>query len=132
MADTQDIPAWIALFMGLYALVAALGELHSPGSWASMPEDFEKSEGLRFLTGIVMLALGATIYLVNPLDRDDWLSVVVTVIGGGMVVEGVVILGWGRPFLHFAFSMLGAVNRVWALLSAGLGVVLVCVAALRF
>lgn len=132
MADTHDITAWIALFMGFYALGAAIGELRSPGSWASMLEDFEKAEGLRFLTGIVVLSLGAVIYLVNPLDWDDWLSVVVTVIGGGMVAEGVVILGWGRPFLHFASSLLGAVNRVWALFSAVLGVVLVCVAMLRF
>lgn len=132
MPGSSDISAWIALFMGLYALGAAIGELRSPGSWASMLEDFEKAEGLRFITGIVVLALGATIYLVNPLDWNDWLSVVVTVIGGGMVVEGVVILGWGRPFLHFAASLLGAVNRFWALLSAGLGIVLVCVAMLRF
>ncbi len=132
MADTTDITAWIALFTGLYALGAAVGELRSPGSWAAMLEDFEKAEGLRFLTGIVVLALGATIYLVNPLDWDDWLSVAITVMGGGMVVEGVVILGWGRPYLHFASSLLGAVNRVWALLSAGIGIVLVCLAMLRF
>lgn len=132
MADTHDITAWIALFMGLYALGAAIGELRSPGSWAAMLDDFEKAEGLRFLTGIVVLSLGAVIYLVNPLDWADWLSVVITVIGGGMVIEGVVILGWGRPYLHFASSLLGAVNRVWALLSAGIGIVLVCVAMLRF
>ncbi len=132
MADAQHITAWIALFMGLYALGAAIGELRSPGSWASMLEDFEKAEGLRFVTGIVVLSLGAVIYLVNPLNQEDWLSIVITVVGGGMVAEGVVILGWGRPFLHFASSLLGVVNRVWALLSAGLGVVLVCVAMLRF
>lgn len=132
MADTQDISAWIALFIGLYALGAAIGELRSPGSWAAMLDEFETNEALRFLTGIVVLALGATIYLVNPWRPDDWLSIVVTVIGGGMVVEGVVILGFGRPFLHFASAMMGAVNRAWALLSAGLGLVLVCVAMLRF
>lgn len=132
MAEIQDIPAWIALFMGLYALGASIGELRSPGSWAAMLEDFEKHEGLRFLTGIVVLSLGATIYLVNPWQPDDWLSVVVTVMGGGMVVEGVVILGFGRPFLHFASQLLGVVNRVWALLAGALGIVLVCVAMLRF
>lgn len=132
MAEAQDISAWIALFVGLYALGAAVGELRSPGSWAAMLDGFENNEALRFLTGIVVLALGATIYLVNPWRPDDWLSIVVTVLGGGMVVEGLVILGFGRPFLHFASLMMGAVNRVWALLSAGLGIVLVCVAMLRF
>ena len=132
MAQAADISAWIALFMGLYALGAAMGELRSPGAWATMLEDFEKGEGLRFLTGIVVLALGAAIYLVNPYNPADWLSVVVTLIGAGMVLEGVVILGWGRPYLHFASLLLGAVNRVWALLAFGIGLVLVCVALLRF
>jgi hypothetical protein len=132
MAETHDISAWIALFMGLYALGAAIGELRVPGSWAAMLDGFENSEALRFLTGIVVLSLGAAIYLVNPWNPDDWLSVVVTVMGGGMVLEGVIILGFGRPFLHFASQMMGTVNRIWALFSGALGIVLVCVAMLRF
>ena len=132
MAEMQDISAWIALFMGLYALGAAVGELRAPGSWAAMLEGFENSEALRFLTGIVVLSLGAVIYLVNPWRPDDWLSIVITVMGGGMVVEGLVILAFGRPFLHFASVMMGAVNRIWALLSGALGIVLICVAMLRF
>ena len=132
MAEGQDIPAWIALFTGLYALAAAVGELRSPGSWAAMLEGFEKSEALRFLTGIVVLALGAAIYLVNPYDPADWLSIVITVMGAGMVLEGVVILAFGRPYLHFASAMMGAVNRVWALFAAAIGLALVCAALLRF
>lgn len=132
MADSQDISAWIALFTGLYALGAAIGELRSPGSWAAMLEGFENSEALRFLTGIVVLSLGAAIYLVNPWQPADWLSVVITVMGAGMVLEGVVILAFGKPFLHFASKLIGGVNRGWALLSAGIGVVLICVAMLRF
>ncbi|GAA0272684.1 hypothetical protein GCM10009127_11360 [Alteraurantiacibacter aestuarii] len=132
MAETADISAWIALFTGIYALGAAIGELRSPGSWAAMLEDFEKREGLRFVTGIVVLALGAAIYLVNPLRPDDWLSVVVTVLGGGMVIEGFILLGWGRSYLHFASKLLGLVNRIWAMMAAGIGIVLICVAMLRF
>lgn len=132
MADSQDISAWIALFTGLYALGAAIGELRSPGSWAAMLEGFENSEALRFLTGIVVLSLGAAIYLVNPWQPADWLSGVITVMGAGMVLEGVVILAFGKPFLHFASKLIGGVNRGWALLSAGIGVVLICVAMLRF
>jgi len=132
MAQMEDIPAWIALFTGLYAVGAAIGELRSPGSWAAMLEDFEEHEGLRFLTGIVVLALGATIYLVNPWNPGDWLSVVVTIMGGGMALEGFVILAFGRPFLHFANAMMSVVNRGWALLSSALGLTLIFIALLRF
>lgn len=87
MAETQDIPAWILLFFGLYALAASLAEFRQPGFWKGMIDDFEKIPALRFLTGIVCIALGAAIYLTNPWIPGDWLSVVVTVIGGWVVVE---------------------------------------------
>ncbi|QZH73992.1 MAG: hypothetical protein JY451_09475 [Erythrobacter sp.] len=132
MAQADSITSWIALFTGLYALGAAIGELRSPGSWAAMLDGFENNEALRFLTGIVVLSLGAVIYLVNPWQPQDWLSVLITVMGAGMAVEGLVILGFGKPFLHFASRLFGKVDTVWALLSLALGIVLVCVALLRF
>lgn len=132
MAETADIPAWIALFMGLYALAASVGELRNPGSWAAMLDEFEKRAGLQFLTGIVLLSLGAAIYLVNPWNPQDWLAVLVTVLGAGMVLEGAMMLAFGRVFMHFANSLLGAVNRVWALMSGVIGIVLICLAMLRF
>jgi len=132
MAESGDIPGWITLFTGLYALAAAIGELRHPGSWAAMLDDFENKEGLRFVTGLFLLALGAAIYLVNPWSPADWLSVLVTVLGGGMALEGLVMLAFGRGYMHLASSIFGAVNRFWALFSAVLGVVLVCVALLRF
>ncbi len=132
MAEADQISAWIILFMGLYSAGAAVGELRSPGSWAAMLDGFENNEALRFLTGIVVLALGAAIYLVNPWNRADWMSVLVTVIGGGMALEGVIILGFGRPYLHFASKLLGKIDILWAWMALVLGVALVCAAGLRF
>ena len=131
MADGIDIPAWIALFIGLYSASAAIGELRHPGGWVGMVAHFERDLGLRFLTGIVCLGLGAAIYLVSPWRPGDWLAVLVTVIGGGMVVEGALILAFGDNFLAFARRLLGAANRLWAGLSLLLGAALIVVALLR-
>lgn len=131
MAEAADISAWIILFTGFYSLGAAIGELRSPGSWAAMLDDFEGRAGLQFLTGIVVLALGATIYLVNPWNPGDWMSVLVTVLGGGMALEGFIILAWGQAFIHLASKMLGAVNRVWAMFAGVIGIVMICLALLR-
>lgn len=132
MAETSDISAWITLFLGLYALAASVGELRLPGSWAAMLDEFEKREGLRFLAGLVVLTLGAVIYMVNPWNPADWMAVMVTLMGGALVAEGLIIFAIGRAYLHFANTIFGGINRVWALLAGGLGVVLVCVAMLRF
>ncbi len=132
MAETIDIPAWIILFVGLYSLAASIGEWRTPGLWASMLEDFERQPGLRFMTGFFLLSLGAAVYMVNPWRPDDWLSVLVTVLGGIMTLEGAVFLAIGDRFLAFSRWLIGRASRPWAAFSAILGVALIVIAAIRF
>jgi hypothetical protein len=132
MAETSDIAAWIILFTGLYSLAASIGELRTPGLWASMLEDFERQPGLRFMSGFFVLALGATIYMVNPWQPGDWLSVVVSVLGGLMALEGALILAMGDRFLGFARWLIGKASRAWAIFSALLGIALIIIAYLHF
>jgi hypothetical protein len=122
MAHGADISAWIALFLGLYALAAAVGELRAPNTWWMMLKEFERSPVLRFVTGLVTLALGATIYLVNPWRPDDWLALTVSVLGGVAVAEGLLMLAAGDRFITFGRALVGRAGRAWAGLSALLGI----------
>lgn len=131
MAETTDIPAWIILYVGLYSFAASIGEWRAPGFWASMLVDFERSSGLRFITGFFVLSLGAAIYLVNPWQPDDWMSVLVSVLGGIMTLEGALILAIGDRFLGFARWLIGRASRAWALFSALLGIALIAAALIR-
>ena len=131
MAETSQISAWILLFIGLYSLAAAAGELRAPNTWWAMLKDFERSAALRFLTGFAVLALGAAIYLVNPWVPGDWLSVAVSVLGGVMVAEGLLILAAGDRFLHFARALIGRAGRAWAGFSAVLGIAMILTALSR-
>ena len=131
MAQGGDIPAWIAFFIGLYALAAGVGEIRSPGGWGVMLKEFERGLALRYLTGLITLALGATIYLVNPWVPEDWLAIVVSVIGGIAIAEGLLMLAAGERFLSFGRALLGRAGRVWAGFSALLGVAMVLVAMSR-
>lgn len=132
MAEATDIPAWIALFLGLYALAAAVGEFRAPGGWAAMLMDFERSPGLRFLTGMFCIALGAAIYLVSPWRPDDWLSIAVSVIGGICVAEGMLILAAGDRFLLLARGLVTTASGFWAAFAAlfGIGAIVVALARL--
>src|SRR5688572_32956538 len=96
MAVTSQLPAWIALFLGLYWLAAGVGELRGPNGWWMMLKEFERSPALRFVTGFVTLAFGAAIYLVNPWRPGDWLAIAVSVIGGIHVAQGLLILASDR------------------------------------
>ena len=131
MAQGGDIPAWIAFFVGLYALAAGVGEIRSPGGWGVMLKEFERGVAIRYLTGLITLALGATIYLVNPWVPEDWLAIVVSVIGGIAVAEGLLILAAGERFLHAARAVIGRSGRVWGGLAAAAGLALTIVAMMR-
>ena len=122
MAASGTIPASIALFVGLYALAAAVGELRTPNTWWMMLKEFERSPVLRFLTGLVTLALGATIYLVTPWRPDDWLAVAVSVLGGVAVAEGLLMLAAGDRFIVFGRALIGRAGRAWAGFSALFGI----------
>ena len=122
MAASADISAWIALFLGLYSLAAGIGELRSPNAWSTMLKEFERSPALRFVTGLVALALGATIYLANPWRADDWLSIGVSALGGVAAAEGLLMLAAGDRFVHLGRALIGRTGRLWAGFSVLLGV----------
>ena len=131
MAEGIDIPAWIALFMGLYALAAGIGELRHPGGWTAMLEDFERNTALRFLTGIVCIGLGGAIYLVSPWQPDDWLAILITILGGWMAIEGVLIIAFGDGIMRLARRLMGKANQLWAWFSLILGAFLIATALFR-
>jgi len=131
ITDAASIAPWIALFLGFYSLSAAVGELRTPnGLWTALKE-LERSPALRFLTGALSLILGAAIYLVTPWRPGDWLSIVVSVIGGLHVAQGALILASGERFMHVARAVLGRAGRTWAGFAALLGVILVLAALSR-
>ena len=131
MAEGDPISAWIALFLGLYWLAASTGELRGPNGWWMMLKEFERSPALRFVTGFVTLAFGAAVYLVNPWQPGDWLSVAVSVIGGLHVALGMLILASGERFLQAARATLGRSGRLWGGLGALAGIALVLMAMAR-
>ena len=131
MAEPVDIPAWIALFIGLYALAAGVGELRGPGVWRAMLAELRRARALRFLTGFVCLFGGAAIYLVSPWRPDDWLAVLVSVIGGLMVAEGLLLLAAGDLFVAFGRGLVDRMGKAGAGISVLIGFALVLVALSR-
>lgn len=131
MAEPFDIPAWIALFLGLYALSAAVGEFRRPGMWMATLQEFERSPGLSFITGLICIVLGATIYLVSPWRPEDWLAVTISVIGGLWTAEGMLILAAKDRFLGFARALFSHARMLWAGLSALIGIGLILAALAR-
>ncbi|AMO72063.1 hypothetical protein [Sphingorhabdus sp. M41] len=131
MGNEGNITGWITFFIGLYAVAAGVGEFRRPGFWAKMLQEFRDSMALQFLTGIVTLAVGATIYLVNPWNPGDLLSILISVLGAWIFIEGALILAVGDWFLNVASKMMSAANRLWAGVSIAVGLLAIFAALVR-
>jgi hypothetical protein len=131
MTQAPDLPAWIAFFLGLYSLASGTGEMRNPGGWAAMMADFERSPASRFLTGFACIAVGAAIYLACPWRAGDWLAIVVNILGGVAVAEGVLILAAGDRFLAIARRMIGNAMGFWAAFSVLFGLAAIIAAVTR-
>ncbi|MDE2411607.1 MAG: hypothetical protein KGM18_07525 [Sphingomonadales bacterium] len=127
-----DVTAWTALLLGLSALFAGIGALRKPGIWRTMIDEVERSPALQFLCGMVELVVGAVVYLGNPWVPADLLSCALKTMGGLMMVEALVILGFCDIYTQFWLRSLGNMQRGWALSTMAVGLALTVVALARF
>jgi len=132
MSDTFDIAGFTSLFMGLFAIAAAIGEWRRPGLWQKMVAEIGASPALQLLTAFAEVALGAVIYLANPWDPPDTLSCLMNAIGGLMVLEGLVIAAFADRWLALVTRMTAPLMRLWVGLAVILGLALIVAAIPRF
>lgn len=132
MPDLSLAPAWTALFLGLFALFAGLGEFRQPGHWQKLIQEIVASPALQMVTGLVELFLGAVIYLANPWASPDWLSSLMSVVGGVMCIEALAVVAFSDVYLAFWLRRFGPLSRLWTWFSILLGVALIVVGALHF
>ena len=132
MPDLSLAPTWTALFLGLFALFAGVGELRKPGHWQKLIEEIAASPALQLATGLLELFLGAVIYLANPWASSDWLSSLLSVVGGLMCVEALAVVAFSDVYLAFWVRRFGPLSKLWAWCSILIGLALIVVSALHF
>ncbi|MEY4055370.1 MAG: hypothetical protein RL519_705 [Pseudomonadota bacterium] len=132
MNDTIDLTAWSGLVLGLTALFAGIGALRKPGAWRTMLEEVENSPALQFLCGMLELVVGAVVYLINPWVPADLLSCLLKGMGGLMMIEALVILGFVDIYSQFWLKNLTFMHRAWATATSLFGLVLAVLSATRF
>ncbi|MFM6951269.1 MAG: hypothetical protein ACKOW1_09645 [Novosphingobium sp.] len=132
MNDTFDATAWSGLVLGLTALFAGIGALRKPGAWRTMLEEVENSPALQFLCGMLELVVGTMVYLLNPWAPADLLACVMKGMGGLMMIEALVILGFVDIYSQFWLKNLTFMHRGWAMTTSLFGLVLAVLSAARF
>ena len=134
MIESPSIPAaWSALFLGLFAIASAVGELRKPGMWRRMMGELERSPALQITLGLIELASGVLIYAaIGPWDGGDWLAVVTKVLATLMVLEALAVCAFADRWIHFWVRRLGSDWRGWAVVALLFGLWLTFAAIYRF
>ncbi len=132
MPDFTVAPAWTALFLGTFALFAGIGEMRTPGQWRKLIEEIAQSPALQILTALVELFLGAAVYIANPWGSADWLSSALSVLGGLLCLEALAILAFSDIYTAFWLRRFGPLQKLWAVGSIIVGLVLIGVALPHF
>lgn len=132
MPDLTLAPAWTALFLGLFAFFAGIGELRQPGHWQKLLKELATSPALQLITALLELFLGAVIYIANPWASADWLSGAMSVIGGLMIIEALAVLAFSDLYMAFWLRRFGPLSKLWAWISIVLGVALIVAGIAHF
>lgn len=129
----QIAVAWSALFLGLFSVATALGELRRPGMWRRMMQELEASPAQQIALGLVELALGVFIYAATgPWNSGDWLAVVMKILAAMMVLEALIVCAFADRWIHFWVRRLGSDWRGWAVIALLIGLWLTFAALYRF
>ncbi|GGD68001.1 hypothetical protein [Croceicoccus mobilis] len=119
-----DATGWTAMLLGLFAAFAAVGALRQPGAWQRLVAEVDKSPALQMISGVAEIAAGAAIYLVNPWLPEDILACIMKAIGGLMIIEALVVVGFSDIYFHFWLKNLAFMHRGWAATSLVVGALL--------
>lgn len=121
----------IALAIGAYAVAAGIGLLVDPGKARALFDRLRDDAALTFISGVFIYFLGVVVLLAHW-QWDGWLEIIVTLIGIGVVIEGLAFLiapgGYLAPFRRL---WLNSPSRLWAGLSIACGLFLLLAGGLR-
>ena len=131
IANSTYMTAWTAVFLGLASLATGIGEFRQAGSWERMMDEIEGSRAHQCLIAMALVAIGAAIYLTNPLYGGDWLTFLLGIVGGLIALEGLILLAVPDRFLPFAFALIEKAGRIGPAVAVVAGLALFLAGAVR-
>ena len=94
----------IAKAFGVYMIAAGISGLTMKDRWQRLITELRDSAALSYITGVFVFAIGCTIVMIHNLWLDP-LSIIVTLIGWGALVEGLLFIAIPRWFLGISVSL---------------------------
>jgi len=127
-----DATGWSGFLLGLAAMAAGTGALRKPGIWRTMVDEVVSSPALQFVCGMLELVVGGCVYLGNQMSGSDVLASALRVLGGFMMAESLIILGFVDIYTQFWLRNLANMQKGWAVFTVFVGLVLVLASGYHF
>jgi hypothetical protein len=119
MPPLHPLTASLAVLVGLYMVALGIGAFVAGRDWTALLEEFEHSQALVALTGIIAFAIGGAIVTLHNRWTDP-VAIIVTLAGWIAVIEGLAILAVPRWYLALSRRIIAA-PRVWGAVMLALG-----------
>lgn len=87
----MELSLYLAQLLSIVLVVVGLAILLRPKHYAKAYKNWMKSDGLMLLTGMITLVLGVVLVLAHNVWVASW-EVLITIVGWGAVLKGVLIL----------------------------------------
>ena len=100
MLATMTITEVLALFIGLYCVAAGIGLATDWKGFKTLLDELNDHCLAGFLTGVFTFTLGALIITLHN-DWSNVLGFIVSLMGWGVLIEGLLILAFRRKFVSF-------------------------------
>ena len=114
----MELSVLVAKILALVYISAGIAAVSGKITFSKIVEDFEKSQGLTFISGLMALVIGMLLVKYHNIWVRDWI-VLITIIAWIALLKGIMLIA----FPHFISSCKGWYKntRVWGIFMIAVG-----------
>jgi vacuolar-type H+-ATPase subunit I/STV1 len=115
----------LAKVYGLYMIVAGMTGLVDAARWRAIMDDFQRSPGLAYITGVIVFVLGLVLVTIHNFWGDP-LAMLISLFGWIALIEGILLLAVPNGLMKLGAALVATPgrSRAFALFAVILGAVL--------
>lgn len=104
MFETLSMVDYLSLMLALYLLAAGIGLFFDGANYRQAIEVFRDNTALGYLAAIFAFVAGAVLLRLHN-GLGGFQDIVISIVGWGALIEGLLMLAFRRPFIQFFISL---------------------------
>jgi hypothetical protein len=114
----MELSVLVAKILALTYISAGIAVLSGKITFSKIAEDFERSQGLTFVSGFITLIIGMLLVHYHNIWLKDW-TVLITIIGWVTLLKGFMLIAFPQSIT--SFKGMYKYSRVWGIFMIAIG-----------